>query len=102
MKYKMLCIAYKDEQAYFFSDITVHPKDYPAIALTPINSNDLDQRLNRLGNNTQASALRKENDYFRFSALDQKRQRLNIALQELTARVARLIFEPCLNYYSSK
>jgi hypothetical protein len=92
LKYDLICIAYKDEQAYFYSQKTIQSKEYTGIRLTAIGKDELDQKLNDMGSLTQVSALQKENDFFRFEALDKKRQKHNLALQELAYKVWKLLF----------
>jgi hypothetical protein len=94
MRYKLVCIGYKGEQAFFYSMDNIQPKDYPPVVLTPIGANELDQQLNRAGNKPQASSLLKENAFFNFEHTDQKRQKQNRDLQELRARLMKLLF-PC-------
>jgi hypothetical protein len=94
MQYKLVCLAYKDEQAYFYSMEAVQPKDYSNIALMPIEKNELDKKLNSAGTASQASAIVKENEFFQFEIVDQKRQKHNLALLELVRRTMKLIF-PC-------
>ena len=96
MTYRLVCIAYKDGQAYFYSLDRIKPGQFQ-IQLTAINNRDLDKKLNDMGSRTQATALQTENGYFRFDIRDQKRQRHNRALQELTDRIMAVIF-PCVLY----
>ncbi|MDP4263215.1 MAG: hypothetical protein Q8941_11865 [Bacteroidota bacterium] len=94
MRYKLICIAYKDEQAYFYSKDTIEAKDYSTIILTPAGKDELNKKLNSAGNFTQSSFLDRENDFALFDITDQKRQKYNLGLQELTRRATELIF-PC-------
>jgi len=94
MKYDLVCIGYKDEQAYFNSRKTIQSKDYAGITLSAIGRDELDQELNRFGSLSQGSAIRRENEFFQFEITDTKRKKTNIALGELTVRIMKLIF-PC-------
>jgi mono/diheme cytochrome c family protein len=91
MQYDLVCIAYKDEQAYYYSQKDIRPGSYPAISLTMMEKDELDQRLNNFGQ-SQAAELKKEKDYFFFEILDAKRQKHNMALQELTEKIRPVIF----------
>ena len=91
MKYGMVCIAYKNEQAFFYSLETVQPKDYAPITLAAIGKNELDQKLNSMGSWPQVSDLEKENEFLRFDIRDQARRKNNQVLQELTDRVMKII-----------
>jgi hypothetical protein len=97
MRYNLFCVAYKSEQAFFYSQENIQPKDYSTIVLTGIGKNELDKELNNMGNLTQTSDLKKENDFFKFEIKDQKRRNYNQGLRELKDMVMRAIF-PC---YSS-
>src|SRR5262249_23373061 len=77
MKYKLVCIGYEDEQAFYYSQQVVEAKDYKDITLEAIGKEELDAKLGGSGNKGQAADLLKENDYFRFSAKDLKRQKHN-------------------------
>lgn len=95
MTYRLVCIAYKDEQTYFYTLDHIKPQYYSQIKLTAIDNDELDKKLHDMGSRTQASALQTEDGYFRFDIRDQKRQRHNRALQELTDRIMAVIF-PCV------
>ena len=102
MTYRLVCIAYKDGQAYFYTLDHIKPRYYSQIKLAAIATGQLDKKLNDIGSRTQASAMQTEDAYFRFDIRDQKRQRHNRALQELTDRIMAVIF-PCVLYnYNAK
>ena len=88
-------LAYKDGQAYFYTLDHIKPRYYSQIKLAAIATGQLDKKLNDIGSRTQASAMQTEDAYFRFDIRDQKRQRHNRALQELTDRIMAVIF-PCV------
>lgn len=94
MTYKLVCIAYKDEQAFFYSRERIQPGNYQHIQLTKIGKEALEQELNKTGTQTQAAALSKENAFFLFDIGDQQRQKNNQALSDLRAKIWRMII-PC-------
>lgn len=94
MKYAVVLVGYKGEQAFFYSQPAVKPKEYTGISLAPVSQNDLEQKLNGMGKLTQGTALRKEMEYFRFEALDQHRRIKNLKLQEFTLKVIWALY-PC-------
>ena len=102
MQYDLICVAYKDEQAYYYSQKDVRPGNYTAISLTMIEKDELDQQLNSFSQ-SQGTEVKKEKDYFFFEILDGKRQKHNIVLQELTEKIRPVIFS-CYRWllYSSK
>jgi hypothetical protein len=61
-----------------------------------IEKDELDQRLNNFGQ-SQGAELKKEKDYFFFEIIDAKRQKHNVALQQLTEKIRPVIFS-CLQW----
>lgn len=94
MKYDLVCIGYKDEQPWFYSQKNIQPTNYPGIVLSMINKDELDQKLNRIGSDTQTADMKKENEFFHFEIIDLKRQKVNTTLRELTEKVKEIVF-PC-------
>lgn len=94
MTYRLVCIGYKDEKAFFYTQADIQSRNYTDIPLNPISDSILDQRLDALGNRTQALDLRQETHYFQFEIHDQKRQQRNQALRDLTDKLYRAFF-PC-------
>jgi hypothetical protein len=92
MTYRLICIAYKEEQAFFYSQSSIQSKDYADIILTGISNIDLNQKLNELGSRTQANDLQQETGYFQFEIRDQKRQRRNGDLRQLTQKMINAFF----------
>jgi hypothetical protein len=45
MSYRLICIAYKEEQAFFYTQANIQSKDYADIVLTGMGNIDLDQKL---------------------------------------------------------
>jgi hypothetical protein len=94
MKYRLVCLGYKDEKAFFYSKDDIIAKDYPGIFLTAIENNDLDRELNKMGSSGQSKAIQKENQFLLFEIKDQNRQKHNQDLLELRDRMLHFIF-PC-------
>ena len=94
MKYNLVCIGYKDEQAFVYLGDDIRPGEYPAVEMTAVGEKELSERLNGRGSLDQAADLRKENGFFQFEIRDQKRVRYNLALKELRNKVVKVIF-PC-------
>ena len=95
MTYDLVCVGYKDEQAYYYSQKDIHARDYSNISLSAIEKDELSRRLNTFSSQSQVEAIKKENDYFQFEIKDLKRQRQNTVLRELTQKIRPVIF-PCL------
>jgi hypothetical protein len=96
MKYKLVCVGYKGEQAFFYSQDDILPKDYLGISLSKVGNNELDRELNKTGSRDQASAMQREKTYFQFEIKDQKRQKRNQDIWELRTKFSSFLI-PCYN-----
>jgi len=94
IQYKLVCVAYKNGQAYFYSQSGIEPKAYTGIELTAIGQHELKRALNRAGGDKHEQEMKKEIDFYLFNYRDMKRQQHNIALQELMMKIIAVIF-PC-------
>jgi hypothetical protein len=94
INYGLVCIGYKGEQAYFYSQESVQSKGYTDIKLTAIRKEYLEGQLQYTGRLVKVSLMTKQMDYFQLQAIDLKRQQRNMALEELTHKVQSAIF-PC-------
>jgi hypothetical protein len=92
MTYRLICISYKDEKAFFYTQSNIQSQDYADITLTGISNIDLDQKLNELGSRTQVNDLQQETGYSQFEIRDQKRQRHNQDLRQLTHKMVNAFF----------
>jgi hypothetical protein len=102
MTYRLVCIAYKNDSAFFYSLDNIQSKAYPAIALTWIADKELDKTLNNLSSLTQATDLKKEEDFIRFDTKDSKRRSHNQSLQDLKYKLINALFPcPVLRYDES-
>ncbi len=91
MKYDVLIIGYKENQAYWFQQTAIQPKAYTAIPLSPISSSDLEIRLNRMGKLNQGQTIQKEQEFFHLEVIDQRRRDKQAEIQILQWRVLRLL-----------
>lgn len=94
LKFSLIAIAYKDEQAFFYSRNEIHSGENPAIALSPVDRTTLDRELSRLASVSQAADLRKEQEYRRFEVQDNKRIQQNNERLILTRKVVVALY-PC-------
>jgi len=101
MQYTLVCIAYKEEQAFFYSLKNIHAADYPPIALAMISKNELDQQLKNAGGREQALDINWENEYFHFEFIDQKRRKHNKDMELLRYRIVTYFF-PCFAFNIQK
>jgi hypothetical protein len=94
MKYKLVCVGYKNEQAFYYSQPGIEPKAYVGIELTAISQHELKRALKREGGHEHEKEIRKEISFFLYNYRDRKRRQHNFALQELMMKVVSVIF-PC-------
>ncbi len=95
MKYDLVCVAYKQEQAFYHYQATIGSGDHPSVTLDSIGKAELDRRLNLAGSMRQAADLQRENAYFRFEITDEARQKNVAKVWALQCTVMRLLF-PCM------
>jgi hypothetical protein len=98
LRYKLVCVGYRDEQAFFYSQDDIRPKDYSSIVLKEIGKNELDRELNSRGNKGKGLDMQAENNFFQFEIRDQKRTKRDHSLRELRDRVELVVF-PCYQGY---
>jgi hypothetical protein len=95
MKYNLVCVAYKKEQAYYHYESNIGAGDHPPLTLAMIGAVELDRQLNLVGRGMQVVDLQKENSWFRFEFTDRTRQENWDKTNALRCTVMRLLF-PCL------
>jgi hypothetical protein len=84
MKYNMICIGWKKEQAYLYGQNDVKPGEHSAVTLSAISQEQLDKELERIGSKAQMSDMREEQRYFLYVMQDNKRQKSNEEREHLT------------------
>lgn len=94
MKYSLVCVAYRDEQAFVYRLDNVEAKAYVHITLSAVIEKELTRILTKTASRAQAAKLQKENVYQRFDIQDKKRQKANMLSQELSSRI-RMYFFTC-------
>jgi hypothetical protein len=94
IKYGLVCLAYKGEQAYFYQQQEIATGEQVPVGLTSIGKEELDRQLMAVGSGEQATDLQRENAYFRFEIQDERRQKRNEAMRDLQQRLMEMI-SPC-------
>lgn len=94
IKYDLVCLGYKGEQAFYYHRDSIQPHTYDSVRLSSISPEELTRQLNQAGSMTQGAQLLEENTFFRLDIQDQKRRKHNEKLEELTWRLRRVIM-PC-------
>jgi hypothetical protein len=96
MQYDLVCIGYKGEQVFFYSQEKVRAGNYSHILLQPIGAAGLDVELSKRGSGRQAEDIKQENVFLLFDRQDRKRRQRNEALQELRVKVIKGFYKCAL------
>ncbi len=88
--YDLVCIAYKNEQAYYYIQSDIEAGDY-SLGLIPISAAQLDERLNDL----HRTDLIEDNHFTRWEVADQKRHEQYMSVVRLHQQLRKWLF-PCL------
>lgn len=92
--YKMVCIAYKGEESFYYSEDNVTHKNYP-VSLVKTTNAEIQNNVNKLKNLSQVKAMNDELNYMAFEKEETKRQVELAKINELTNKVRPVIF-PCM------
>ena len=94
MTYKMVCIAYKGEESFYFSQDNVRPGSLN-VSLVKTTNADIKDNMNKISKRSQSKAMNDELNYFAFEKEEAKRQVELAKISELTNKV-RLVIFPCM------
>lgn len=94
MTYKMVCIAYKGEESFYFSQDNVRPGSL-SVSLVKTTNADIKNNLNKISKRSQSKAMNDELNYFAFEKEETKRQVELAKIGELTNKIRPVIF-PCM------
>ncbi|AEV97191.1 hypothetical protein A4D02_17510 [Niastella koreensis] len=92
LQYKLVCIAYKNGEPFYYSRPAIEAKSYWGIELSAVTQPELTRLLNQEGGAQLQTDVKKEMEYFRFCQNDLKRQKRNAFIQELWYRVYPMIY----------
>jgi mono/diheme cytochrome c family protein len=95
MIYKMVCIAYKGEESFYFSQDNVKPGTLNVSLINTSNA-DIQNNVNKLGKRSQIKAMNDELRYMEFEKEEAKRQVFLAKIGELTKKIKPVIF-PCMD-----
>jgi hypothetical protein len=98
MIYKLICIGYKGEESFYFSQDNVKPGSL-SIALIKTTNAEIQNNVNKLNKRSQSKAMNDELNYMAFEKQEKKRQAELVKITELTNKICPVIF-PCSNYPS--
>jgi hypothetical protein len=94
MSYKLVCIAYKGEESFYYSQDNVKPGSFNVSLITTTNA-DIQDNVNKFGKMNQVKAMNDELKYEAFKKQEEKRQTQLVRLKELTDKTRAVIF-PCM------
>ncbi len=94
MTYKMICIAYKGEESFYFSQDNVKPGSL-SVSLVKTTNADIKTNVNKISKRSQSKAMNDELNYFAFEKEEAKRQVELEKINELTNKIRPVIF-PCM------
>lgn len=94
MTYKMVCIAYKGEESFYFSQDNVKPGSL-TVSLVKTTNADIKSNVNKISKRSQSKAMNDELNYFAFEKEEAKRQVELAKISELTNKIRPVIF-PCM------
>lgn len=94
MTYKMVCIAYKGEESFYFSQDNVRAGSL-TVSLVKTTNADIKDNVNKISKRSQSKAMNDELNYFAFEKEEAKRQVELAKINELMNKVRPVIF-PCM------
>lgn len=94
MLYKLVCIAYKGDKAYYYSQDNVKPGKL-SVSLIETSNASIQNNVNKLSNANQIKAMNDELNYMTFEKDEMKRVLKVQQIQGLTNKIRPVIF-PCL------
>jgi cytochrome c2 len=94
MIYKMVCIGYKGEESFYFSQDNVKPGNLSASLIKATNA-EIANNVGKLSSRKQSKVMHDELSYIAFEKEEAKRQQEIVEINELTNKIRPVIF-PCM------
>jgi cytochrome c2 len=91
--YKLVCLGYKGEDSFYFSQDNVKPGNI-SVSLKKSSNTEISDNINRLNNRDHSKAMNDELSFMAFEKEEAKRQQMIISINELTNMIRPVIF-PC-------
>ncbi|OQP54433.1 hypothetical protein [Niastella populi] len=92
IKYKLVCVGYKGEQAFYYMQPGIEPKAYTNIELQSVSASELNRLLNREGNGRHEAGIQKDLAFYLYYKKESQRQKHNLELLEFTWKVQTIIW----------
>jgi len=96
MVYKMVCVAYKGEESFYYSQDNIKQGNV-SVSLIKSSNADIQKNINQLSSRKQSKAMHDELNFIAFEKEEQKRKKYLVKINELTNKVRPVIF-PCMSY----
>lgn len=96
MIYKMVCIGYKGEESFYFSQDNVKPGSL-SVSLIKTSNGEITDNVNKLSKRSQSKAMNDELAYMAFEKEEAKRQKAIAKINDLTNKIRPVIF-PCATF----
>lgn len=93
MEYKLVCIGYKGEAAFYYSQDNVKPGNV-SVSLIKASNDVIRDNMNKLSSRSQSTAMNAELDFMDFEKKDAERKAMVLKVQVLTAKVQPVVL-PC-------
>lgn len=98
IKYDLVCLAYKNDEIYFYKSVDVKPGDLGNIGLTKISKTELEQQLNAMSHGTVKDDVSEDYRYAKFMVKEQKRQKQLSDILALRTKAEAVIFKSKCGY----
>ena len=97
LKYKLVCIGYKANEVFLYTNNMVNLKEYLGIDLIKVDEHLLKSELKKLQSGEQTGLIMDDMDYQQFDLKNIERLAKLNNMEELKRRIGRVIF-PCLSF----
>lgn len=94
MNYKLICIAYKGDEAFYYSADNVKSGDH-TVSLIKTDNATIQNNINKLSKRSQSKAMNDELNYVSFARAEEKRQKKLEEQRVFENKVKKVIF-PCM------
>jgi len=96
MIYKLVCIAYKGDDSFYFSQDNIKSGE-TTVTLVKTTNDVIQNNINKLSNKKQVTAMHDELNFIAFEKEEQKREKEVEKITELTNKIRPVVF-PCSCY----
>lgn len=102
MTYDLVCVAYKNDDVYFYKSMDIKPGDLGSINLTKISKSELEQQLNAMNHGTIKDDVSEDYRYAKFMVKEQKRQKQVSDILVLRTKAEAVIFKSKCDFQAAR